>query len=122
MSQSSQFSQVLTSQNPGFIKTQEIKNQIKVFKEILAVNGIELSLSDEPHVLTQEQALVVRDLEKYLDKSDRPFKNFVAGLKLMCKKEKYFRKALVLTKLRKNNSNETLSGTQQKNEQESLFR
>lgn len=96
-------------------------NQIKVFKNILNEVGVILSLGDEQHILTQEQALVVRDLEKLLENSSDRIEEFVHGLKALCKKQKYFRKALLLTVLRKND-NETINYQNEKIEQESLFR
>ncbi|XP_050510228.1 Fanconi anemia group D2 protein isoform X3 [Diabrotica virgifera virgifera] len=120
LTQSSQF---LTSQN-SIQKSQDIKTRIRMFKTTLEEIGIQLSFGDEPHVLTQEQSLVVRDLEKYLEQSNDVFESFMTGLKILCKKEKYFKKALALTYLRKRN-NETIgasAGQRKKDEQESLFR
>lgn len=109
-------SQIITSQ-----KIHDL-NQIKVFKNVLNEVGVKLSLGDEQHILTQEQALVVRDLENLLSNSKERTEEFISGLKVLCKKHKYFRKSLLLTVLRKNDRNESQSSRSEKIEQESLFR
>ncbi|CAH1971271.1 unnamed protein product [Acanthoscelides obtectus] len=90
-------SPVLTSQLP--------KSQNAVFKKILKQSGVILSLGDEPHILKQEQSLAVRDLEKNLSKNTATLSEFVRGLEAFCKKEKYFKKSLVSSVLRKNDDN-----------------
>ncbi|KAG5898486.1 hypothetical protein JTB14_015490 [Gonioctena quinquepunctata] len=116
-------SDILTSQIPPVLqRSQQIKTQLNNFRNKLKESGIYLSLEDdEPHLLTQEQALVVRDLEKYFENATGEIEGFMKGLKVLCKKEKYFRKALSLTRLEKHDHN--ISRLRQgRIEQESLFR
>lgn len=116
-----QHSQILESSEP---KTQELTVKIKTFKNILQEVGIQLSFNDDPHILLREQALVLRDLEKCLHASNVTCEEFINGLKILCKKEKYFRKILMLTNFRKNDGNENVSLRvgNGKIEQESLMR
>nr|XP_023021641.1 Fanconi anemia group D2 protein [Leptinotarsa decemlineata] len=117
-------SDILTSQIlPSLQRSQQIKNHLNDFQNKLQIFGIKLSLEDEDtHKLTQEQALVVRDLEKYFEGSKDSVEDFVKGLKQLCKKEKYFRKLLLLTRLEKNDSKEPSRYRPGRIEQESLFR
>lgn len=115
-------SQILTSQNKTFQKSQDIKNQIREFKSTLEQIGIMLCFEDEPHVLTKEQSLVVRDLEKHLENSNKTLQSFITGLKIMCKKEKHLKKALALTNLKKAECDGVTESSIRKIEQDSLFR
>lgn len=102
-------------------KSQEHSSKIKTFKGILREVGIDLSFDEEPHILKREQALVLRDLEVLLENSNI-CEEFMNGLKIVCKKEKYFKKALSLTVLKTNDNNETLNLRSERIEQESLIR
>ncbi|XP_056647952.1 Fanconi anemia group D2 protein [Diorhabda sublineata] len=115
-------SQMLTSQNQTFQRSLDLKYQIREFKSTLKEIGIILCFEDEPHILTQEQSLVVRDLEKCLENSDKALQSFITGLKLMCKKEKYFKKALALTNLKKGEGDGVMENSIRRIEQDSLFR
>ncbi|KAJ8984875.1 hypothetical protein NQ317_002715 [Molorchus minor] len=113
MSDSERSSPILTSH------TQDHRSTLTVFKSILADAGISLSFTEGPHILTQEQALVVRDLEKSLGKSPENVQEFMKGLMLLCKKVKNLRKCVLPTKFRRNGelSDEAISI-----QQDSLFR
>lgn len=113
-----QSSQILESSS--LYRTQELKAKIGQFKTILQQVGIHISFNEEPHVLKQEQSLVLRDLEKCLQTSSDTCEEFVNGLKILCKKEKHFRKVLMLTHLKKVDGNERIRN--EKIEQESLMR
>ncbi|CAH1173893.1 unnamed protein product [Phaedon cochleariae] len=104
------------SQNPQHYLTSTFKYELQEL-------GIQLNLEDAnvPHILYKEQALVVRDLEKHFNNDNDRIKGFLNGLKEMCKNEKYFHKALLLTNLKKENE-ESFSGRCGQIEQESLFR
>lgn len=99
------------------------KNPItEYFKRTVRDSGITLVSTDGPNLLTQEQALVGRDIEKLLEKdaSDENIDKFIRGFKVLIKKEKYLTKALLPTVFRK-------SGTAARPQnieiqQESLFR
>jgi hypothetical protein len=108
-------SQSLTS------KSQIAKNpETEVFKKIMHDSGIKLSSNEDPNVLTQEQALVVRDIDKLLeDDSNECIDRFLQGFKILIKKERYLKKALMPT-LFKNSTNRTESDVEI--QQESLFR
>lgn len=120
MDQSSQIfrsSQILSSGQ----KTQELKMKLKTFKNTLQEVGVILSFNDEPHKLKQEQSLILRDLNKILQGSDQACVEFVDGFKILCKKEKLFRKVLMLT--RKCDANESTAKTKNEQiEQESLIK
>lgn len=116
-------SQILGSQISPFQKTQEQRAKLKPFRKILQEVGITLSFNEEPHILKQEQALVLRDLDKILQPSENICEEFVNGLKILCKKEKQFKKTLLLTHLKKDDNNDTLSSrTRATIEQDSLMR
>lgn len=110
--------------SPSLQKTQELKAKVKTFKNILQEVGIQLSFNEEPHVLLREQALVLRDLEKMLHTSNDSCEEFISGLKILCNKEKHFRKVLMLTFLKKNRGDENTGSwsRNEKIEQESLMR
>lgn len=107
---------------PIIPKSQDPKSKIYVLKNTLLESGIELNLGDDPHILTQEQSLVVRDLEKTLEYSPTRLNEFLESLKFMCSKDKYFKKALMVTNFSKNESCLSLGNRNQKIEQESIFR
>lgn len=111
-------SQILESNSPQ--RTQEMKAKIRNFKNILQEVGIDISFSENPHILKQEQSLVLRDLEKLLQTSNDTCEEFVNGLKILCKKEKHFRKVLMLTQLKKGDAGERIRS--ERIEQESLMR
>lgn len=113
-----QSSQILESNS--LRRTQELKAKIEQFKNILQQVGIQISYNEEPHVLRQEQSLVLRELEKCLQTSSDTCEEFVDGLKILCKKEKHFRKVLMLTHLKKVDAYERIRN--EKIEQESLMR
>lgn len=113
-------SQILTSKALK-IKSQELKNKLTVFTDTLSAVGVSLSFSDDPHILNQEQALVVRDLDKCFSNSPDNVEGFIRGLKTLCEKEKHFKKALLPTWFRRNTDNEEI-GANLKIQQESLFR
>lgn len=118
-------SQILGSQIPPSLqKTHETQEKIKTFKNILQRVGISLSFNDEPHILKQEQALILRDIEQNLQNSNDTCEQFVNGLKILCKKEKHFKKTLMLTNLKKTDVNNTINSriTNERIEQESLIR
>ncbi|XP_066147359.1 Fanconi anemia group D2 protein [Euwallacea fornicatus] len=73
------------------------------FQKILSDVGVRLSLSSEElHVLKQEQALVVRELNKYFQNEEPDcVGQFLSGLKYLCQKEKYFKKFLIPTEFEK---------------------
>ncbi|RZC34215.1 Fanconi anemia group D2 protein [Asbolus verrucosus] len=104
--------------------SQSVKNPVtEFFKQTVRNSGIKLASNDDPNILTQEQALVVRDIDKLLEenRSDDCIDKFLKGFKLLIKKEKYLRKALLPTQFRKagsGNSPESDVNIQQ----ESLFR
>ncbi|KAJ8958316.1 hypothetical protein NQ318_017462 [Aromia moschata] len=77
-------------------------DNVTTFKNILQEVSISLSFREGPHTLGQEQALIVRDLEKALAKSPQQTDRFLKGLEMLCKKEKNFRKCVLPTRLRKN--------------------
>lgn len=106
--------------SPSVQKSQELK----AFKKILQDVGIDLSFNDEPHILKQEQALVLKNLENILESSPEKCEELLNGLKLLCKKQKHFQKALSLTNLKKNHSNNRMKRKAQDEriEQESLMR
>lgn len=116
-----QSSQILST--PSLQKNQELKAKIKTFKNILQEVGVHLSFTEEHHILKREQALVLRDLEKILQ-SNETCEEFITGLKILCEKEKHFRKVLMLTNLKKIDSNDNISSRMrnEKIEQESLMR
>lgn len=105
-------------------KTQELKVKVKTFNNILQDVGIQLSFNEEPHILLREQAFILRDLEKMLQTSNDKCEEFMCGLKVLCKKEKHFRKVLMLTVLKKIDGNENTSvrSRNERIEQESLMR
>lgn len=113
-------SQILTSKTAK-IKSQELRTKLPVFTNTLSAVGVFLSFSEEPHILSQEQALVVRDLDKCLGNSPDNIEEFIRGLKTLCEKEKYFKKALLPSWFRRNNDDQEI-GANLKIQQESLFR
>ncbi|KAL3279338.1 hypothetical protein HHI36_016845 [Cryptolaemus montrouzieri] len=87
-------------------------------KNILRENCFIFSFNEDANSITQEQSLVVRDIEKYLsdsknqkEKSDK----IIKGLKSLCSKDKYFKKALLPSLLIKEGLNIVI-------EQDSLIR
>lgn len=83
-------------------------------------SGVKLVASDDPNVLTQEQALVVRDIDKHLDSDpDENIDKFLRGFRVLVKKEKYLRKALLATSFKKQGGSPE---TEVEIQQESLFR
>lgn len=95
--------------------------QMAYFKEVLTEAGIILSYDDKPNILTSEQSLVIRDIEKALQNHISYPSNteeFIMGLKRLCKDHTTFKKALMATQLRKLDD---ISGTNVM-QQESLFR
>lgn len=88
------------------------------FKSVLRDCGIKLSLNnDDPNYFTQEQALIVRDIDKMLEDADDSVTKFMKGFKILVKKEKYLKKALMPSQLRKDDSD-----SDDLFQQESLFR
>lgn len=101
----------MSARNSSFL-TSNSHNESLNLKNILLETGIRLSSNTEDyHTLTQEQALVVRDLEKIV--TTECTQNFILDLKQLCSQEHLFRKALTHTILKK-------SGIEI--QQESLFR
>ncbi|KAJ8931775.1 hypothetical protein NQ314_015307 [Rhamnusium bicolor] len=113
---------ILTSNKPTILKSQEIRAQIVAFKNGLSEAGVSLSFNEDPHTLTQAQALVVRDMEKYFTSPTECTEEFIKGLKCLCKKQSFFRKSLLPTRFKRNTDiNETVGGNMQI-QQECLFR
>ncbi|KAJ8914604.1 hypothetical protein NQ315_017309 [Exocentrus adspersus] len=115
-------SQILTSKSARIQQSQELRLKLTAFTDILSVVGVKLSFDDDPHSLTQEQALVLRDLDKCFSDSPERVYEFVRGLKAVCKKEKYFKKALLPTWLKRNTDSDDSFLTSVKIQQDSLFR
>lgn len=95
--------------------------QTAYFDEVISESGIILSYNDSPNILTYEQSLVVRDIEKmlrshisYPDNTEE----FMMGLRSLCENQTMFQKALMCTQLRKKDDT---NGTNRM-QQESLFR
>lgn len=114
-------SQILTSKAEK-IKSQEIRTKLTVFTNTLSGAGVLLSFTEDPHVLSQEQALVGRDLDKCFGSSAENVEEFIRGLKVLCEKEKYFKKALLPTWFTRNPEDNENIGANLKIQQESLFR
>ncbi|KAB0802406.1 hypothetical protein PPYR_04592 [Photinus pyralis] len=88
-------------------KRQEDRNLATYFKEVLTKAGVSLNEGDTPNHITQEQALVVRDISKTLRSHvfhPSNLEEFFKGLKLICKNEESFRKLLLPTDLKKDDS------------------
>ncbi|EEZ97594.1 Fanconi anemia group D2 protein-like Protein [Tribolium castaneum] len=78
--------------------TQINKNPLtEYFKQIVRDSGIKLASGDEPNILTQEQALVVRDVERAIQEgvSGDNVERFIKGFNILIRKEKYLKKALL---------------------------
>lgn len=93
--------------------------EIHYFKEILNKIGITLEYSDNPNVFQREQSLIIRDVQKELEKHPNFPNNiseFTAGVKHLIKKQKLFKKALLPSQLHQ--ITDDIVGVQQ----ESLFR
>lgn len=90
-------------------RSQLLPSGIDEFKKPLAGAGVKLTASSEQyHILTREQALVVRDLSKYFESSGTDsIARFVSVLKYLCKKEKYVKKFLVPTLFRRPDETES---------------
>lgn len=86
--------------------TGEKTRQIQYFKETLSETGVLLIGGSSPNILTQEQALVIRDLTKHFEKQPQPSRNlerFIAGFKRFCRNDdEDFKKCLLPTELHKN--------------------
>lgn len=106
---------ILTSQSQT--PSQRKNRSTEFFKKITHDSGIILTSDDSPNVITQEQSLVVRDLEKNLSQTPTEIENFIKGFKVLINKDKYFVKALTPTQLKKSDTDRVL-----KIEQESLCR
>ncbi|CAG9859429.1 unnamed protein product [Phyllotreta striolata] len=113
MTEFNPFVEELTSPNAS----QKTKEALQTFSTVLEEAGIELSCNDDPHVLTQEQALIIRNLEKHLC-SKTTLDSFSTALNCMRKKESLFRKALTPTVLSKKNDAESNRNAKR----ESLFK
>lgn len=87
------------------------------FKGVLRDCGIKLSSNEDPNYFTQEQALIVRDIDKMLEDVDDSVAKFMKGFKVLVKKEKYLKKAMMPSHFRKDNSD-----SDDVFQQESLFR
>ncbi|XP_044262962.1 Fanconi anemia group D2 protein [Tribolium madens] len=100
------------------------KNLItEYFKQIVRDSGIKLVSTDDPNGLTQEQALVVRDIEKFIQEDDDNVEKFIRGFKVLIRKEKYLKKALLPTVFRKKTSGDSTDDiAAMEIQQESLFR
>lgn len=81
------------------------EERTKLFKDILRENGVILSRTDRSHILTKEQSLVIRDIEKALNKNDQDrdenVEKFLTGFKTCCKKDGFLHSSLLSTVLRK---------------------
>lgn len=88
------------------VSSQNITDDIKKLKKLFEDVGIYMDLRSETcTTLKQEQALIVRDLAKYFDSEDIYQLNcFIRTMKTVCKKEKYCKKFLLPTELRKDNN------------------
>lgn len=95
--------------------------QTAYFNEVLAESGVILSYNGNLNILTCEQSLVVRDMEKML-RNHISFpdntEEFVMGLRSFCEDDETFKKALMPTQLRKPDD---VNGTNSM-QQESLLR
>ncbi|KAK5650862.1 hypothetical protein RI129_001891 [Pyrocoelia pectoralis] len=97
--------------------TQRKRHEVNVtsyFKEVLSQSGVSLNDGDVPNHITQEQALVVRDITKTLRSHishPNNLEEFLKGFKSICKNEEPFRKMLLPTDLKKDDS--LLSAVQQ---------
>lgn len=93
--------------------------EIHYFKLILNTVGITLEYSDNPNVFQREQNLIIRDVQKELEKHPsfpNNISEFTAGVKHLIKKQKLFKKALLPSQLHQ--ITDDSAGVQQ----ESLFR
>lgn len=97
--------------------TQTKNASTEFFKGVLRDCGIKLSSNEDPNYFTQEQALIVRDIEKMLEDADDSVTKFMKGFKVLVKKEKYLKKAMMPSQLR----NDT-SDSDDVFQQDSLFR
>lgn len=91
------------------------------FNEVLKDSGVKLSFTDAPNVLKREQALVIRDIEKKLQSNllhEDNVREFIVGLKQLCKSDDSFQKALLSCQLMKTDDT-TLENSIK---QDSLFR
>lgn len=104
----------------------EKNRQMHYFKETLSEAGVILNTDGIHNILTQEQSLVIRDLEKIIEKHPmypRNIEKFLAGLERLCKDEEEFRKALMPCDLQKSAPSADLFNTTENiQQQESIFR
>lgn len=88
--------------------------RMKFFNDILQENGVILNTDDTPFVLTKEQSLVIRDIEKTLTENDDTEENvtkFVTGFKTYSKEGDFLHSCLLPTILKKRNMDEMDLGT-----------
>lgn len=106
--------------------TTERYRQMQYFKETLSDSGVILISGTSPNMLSQETALVIRDLEKILEKDatyPRNIERFTAGLKRFCSDDEDFKKALMTTKLHQTSgSGDLFFNSESVTEQGSVFR
>lgn len=100
----------------------EKQHQMKYFKETLREAGALLTAEGAFNILTQEQSLVIRDLERLIETHPRNTERFMVGLKRLCKNEDDFKKALMPSELHKTNAASADLFNNSVQQQESIFR
>lgn len=98
----------MTSQRCGILTSQSQKESpITYFQTVLKEAGIQLSQDERPNILTKEQSLISRDLEKMLKEHEaypRNLNQFLSGFRKFYKNEDYFKKAFANSVLKKDDS------------------
>lgn len=106
--------------------TTERNRKIQYFKETLNESGVILQTGNSSNIFTQEQALVIRDLEKNLEKHStfpRNIERFTTELSRFCQNEEDFQKALKPSELHNSsNSADLFNNSEIIIHQDSVFR
>ncbi|XP_025834015.1 Fanconi anemia group D2 protein isoform X1 [Agrilus planipennis] len=95
------------------------------FMEIITESKITINFDKGPNIITQEQALVHRDIKRHLQNHISYPDNaeeVVTGLKTLCEDENCFKKALMPTVLSKSINSSTQENIENKIYQDSIFR
>lgn len=93
-------------------------SEMHYFKEVISKAGVSLQYSESPNIFEKEQSLIIRDIQKELEKHMNYPNNtqeFVAGLKYLIKKPMWFKKALLPSKLQQILEGDIVTSIQQEN-------